>query len=133
MRIEHGYTAKQITELADCSEGLVKRVIGDYNREGLSCLMRGKFGGNRRNLSLEAETAFLAPFREKAEKGQILIVSEIHKAYEELIGREVPDSTIYRLLARHDWRKLMPRSKHPNKASDEVIATSKKLTPDTTN
>ena len=29
------------------------------------------------------------------------------------VGHEVDDSTIYRLLARHGWRKLMPRPTHP--------------------
>jgi 5-formyltetrahydrofolate cyclo-ligase len=29
------------------------------------------------------------------------------------IGHEVDDSTIYRLLNRHGWRKLMPRPRHP--------------------
>jgi hypothetical protein len=35
---------------------------------------------------------------------------------------------IYRVLRRPGGRKFMPRSKHSEKASDEVIAASKKLT-----
>ncbi|WP_414153386.1 winged helix-turn-helix domain-containing protein [Peptoniphilus sp.] len=35
---------------------------------------------------------------------------------------------MYRVLKRHGFRKIMPRSKHPKKASKEVIETSKKLT-----
>ncbi|MDE7249890.1 MAG: winged helix-turn-helix domain-containing protein, partial [Lachnospiraceae bacterium] len=33
---------------------------------------------------------------------------------------------IYCVLKRHGWRKVMPRSRHPKKASEEVIETSKK-------
>jgi len=125
LRIERGYSAIQIAGLADCSEGLVKKVIGDYSREGLGGVLRGQFGGNRRNLSLDAETALLAPFLAKAEKGQILIVSDIQKAYESALGRTVPNSTIYRMLDRHNWRKVMPRPRHPKANPEEQEAYKK--------
>ena len=125
LRIERGYPTKQIAAIADCSEGLVKKVIGNYNRDGLEGLMRGTFGGNRRNLSLEAEQALLAPFLVKAEEGQILIVSDIHKAYEAVLGRPVPNSTIYRMLDRHNWRKVMPRPRHPKSNPEEQEAYKK--------
>ena len=28
----------------------------------------------------------------------------------------------------HDWRSVMPRSKHPNKADEATVEASKKLT-----
>ena len=34
---------------------------------------------------------------------------------------------IYAVLHRNGWRKTMPRSRHPKKASDEAIEASKKL------
>jgi Winged helix-turn helix len=40
-------------------------------------------------------------------------------------GTRVAESTIYRLLDRHGWRKLMPRPKHP-KASPEAQEQLKK-------
>jgi Winged helix-turn helix len=36
-------------------------------------------------------------------------------AYEQAIGHSTSNSTIYNLLARHGWRKLMPRPFHPNR------------------
>jgi len=42
----------------------------------------------------------------------VLVVSEIKIAYEKLFDKKVPKSTIYRMLARHGWRKIAPRSKH---------------------
>ena len=59
--------------------------------------------------------------------------SEIKAAYQEAVGHSVGASQIYYVLHRHKWRKVMPRSRHPKKASEEVIATSKKLTPESQN
>ena len=125
LRIERGYPAHQIAGIVACSEGLVKKVIGDYSREGIPGVLRGQFGGNRRNLSREAEEALLAPFFAKAEKGQILIVADIHKAYEAVLGHTVPNSTIYRMLDRHNWRKVMPRPRHPKANPEEQEAYKK--------
>jgi transposase len=125
LRIERAYPSSQIADIADCSEGLVKKVIGDYKREGLRGVLRGEFGGNRRNLSNEAESALLAPFLAMAENGRLLIVADIQRAYEAVLGREVPNSTIYRMLDRHNWRKVMPRPRHPKANPEEQEAYKK--------
>lgn len=65
------------------------------------------------SLRLEAERAFLAPFFERAEKGELATTEEIWHAFEARVGHQVDESTIYRLLNRHGWRKLMPRPFHP--------------------
>jgi Winged helix-turn helix len=39
----------------------------------------------------------------------------LNAAYEQAIGHSTSNSTIYNLLARHGWRKLMPRPFHPNR------------------
>jgi len=54
--------------------------------------------------------------------------SEMDATYQEAAGHKVNSGQIYRVLNRHGWRKVMPRSRHPKKASEEVIATSKELT-----
>ena len=56
----------------------------------------------------------------------MLTVSEIKSEYCKHVEHKVADSTIYRMLARHGWRKIMPRSKHPKKASDQAIEAYKK-------
>lgn len=69
--------------------------------------MVNKRGGRRReNLSIEEEKEVLVPFFEKSKTGEILIVKEIKLAYEAKVGCKVPKSTIYRMLARHGWRKV---------------------------
>lgn len=87
---------------------------------------RPKWGGRRRqNMSVEQEAAFLAPFVSEAEQGRVLVVAPIKAAYERAIGHRVPDSTIYRLLARHGWRKLAPRPRHPKSDSEKQEAWKK--------
>jgi transposase len=125
LRIERGYPSEEIAAITEYSESRVRRIISDYNREGLTGVLRGSFGGNRRNLSYTEEKAFLSPFLAAAEKGQLLIVLDIHKAYELVLGRSVPNSTIYRLLARHNWRKVMPRPRHPKANPEEQEAYKK--------
>lgn len=112
--------------------GFCKQYISDltanYHQKGLSTIIDNHYGGNRRNMSLEEEKAFLEPFIGQSEKGQLIEVSAIKAAYEEKVGHTIGGSQIYYLLARHGFRKVMPRSQHPNKASKEVIEASKKLT-----
>jgi transposase len=75
---------------------------------------RSNWGGRRRqNMNPEEEQAFLEPFFKKAQRGGVLVVSDIQKAYETAVKRTVPPSTIYRLLARHGWRKIAPARRHP--------------------
>ena len=107
LRIERAYPSEKIADIADCSDGLVKKVISDYGRVGLYGILRGTFGGNRRNLSLSDEEKLLEPFLKQAESGQILVVADIQKAYEEALGRNVPPSTVYRMLDRHKLLKSL--------------------------
>ena len=48
-------------------------------------------------------------------------------AFEARIGHEVEESTIYRLLDRHGWRKLLPRPKHPKGSQEEQDSFKKTL------
>ena len=65
---------------------------------------------------------------EKARAGGVLVVGEIKTAYEKKAGKQVPKSTVYRMLARHGWRKIAPRPKHP-KAEIGVQEEFKKSSP----
>jgi transposase len=94
-----------------------------YGVEALSGVGRG--GRRRQNLSVEQEDEVLRPFLEEAGIGGILVVNPIKIAYEQAVGHTVPKSTVYRLLARHSWRKLAPRPRHP-KASSEAQEEFKK-------
>jgi transposase len=106
----------------------ISHLISMYRYGGLEAVAGKHYGGNRRNLCFEEEAKLLRPYMDKAEKGQIVEVAEIAAAYEREVGHSIGSAQIYRVLHRQGWRKVMPRSRHPKKASDEVIEASKKLT-----
>ena len=120
---EKNMRLQEISEIVGYNYKSVGNIITKYFKEGLQGMLgENRKGGNKRNLSVEEEDAFIQPFMKKAEQGKLLIVAKIHLAYEELVGHSVPPSTVYRMLARHNWRKIMPRSKHPkaNPADQEA-------------
>ena len=71
------------------------------------------WGGRRYGyMTVEQERQFISRFFEKASQGGILVVSEIHQAFEAQVGHKVSQSTIYRMLDRHNWRTIIPRPRH---------------------
>jgi len=123
-----GKTNKEIAEQLETSSDMVSRWVSAYAKDGMSSLLPKKRTGNHRNMSVDEEREFLAEYKKQAEHGHIVEVSHIEAAYEEKVGHSIGSGQIYRVLHRHGWRKVMPRSKHPNKASDEALEASKKLT-----
>jgi transposase len=104
----------------------VKKLQAQYLRDGESVLGVSKSGGRyRENMSAEEEKAFLAPFFEKAKIGGVIVANAVKIAYETQIGHKVPKSTIYRMLDRNDWRKIMPRPSHPQKDAEKGEAFKK--------
>lgn len=128
-----GATAKEVSEATGFHPASVTRLVAKYRDHGLEAITGNHYGGNRRNMSVEEEAAILAPFRERAEKGEIIEVKEIEAAYQAAVDHPISASQIYFVLHRHGWRKIMPRSRHPKKASDETIEASKKLSPESKN
>jgi hypothetical protein len=61
------------------------------------------------------QATFLAGFAKAAGAGEMLNIHELKAAYEKAIGHRTSNSTVYSLLARHGWRKLMPRPFHPDR------------------
>jgi transposase len=94
------------------SKASVCRLQAEFRAEcaGAHIAPKKRGGRRRQNMSLEQEAQLLEPFFRKAREGHRLVVAEIRKAYETAIGKNVPASTIYRLLARHGWSR--PRAKH---------------------
>src|SRR5204863_9284977 len=50
---------------------------------------------------------------------KITTIVHIKQAFEKRVGHEVDETTIYRLLERHQWRKLVPRPFHPKADKEE--------------
>ena len=97
----------------------VWKIHARFLKEGAAIFKSKAHGGrHRENLSLAQERKLLKPFFKQAERSGMLIVSSVKVAYEKEVGYEVPSSSVYRMLERHDWRKIVPRSSHP-KANSE--------------
>ena len=123
-----GYSHAEVAERTGYASTYVGVLISKYCRNGIQAIVEKKYYGNRRNMSFQEEEEFLKDYKEQASKGQIVNIADIKNAYIKKVGHSIGGSQIYTVLHRHGWRKIMPRSKHPNKASDEAIVASKKLT-----
>ena len=126
MRAE-GRSLEEISEKTGYHISTASKLIARYMRDGISAIAENHYKGNRRNMSFEEEAAILAPFIERAERGEMVDIKEIAAAYQKAVPHKVSDTQIYYVLHRHGWRKIMPRSRHPKKASEEAIEASKKL------
>lgn len=126
LRVVKGFSSKYISQIVGYCAAFVDQIISTFNREGLTGIDAKKQVGNRKNLTFQQEKELLDSFSKQAENGKVLEVSDIITGYENLIGRAVAKSIVYKMLKRHGWRKVMPRSQHPNKASVEEIEAYKK-------
>lgn len=72
------------------------------------------WGGRRQSLlTPQEEIDFLKPWAEQAQKAGLLVLSPIRAALAQRVGQPVKASVVWRLLARHGWRKVAPDTKHP--------------------
>ena len=125
-RAKYGYSAVQIADMVGLQIQTVRNLHAAYLKDGEAVLqLTGQGGRYRSNLSLHEEDALLSAFEVDGQLGDIVEVSQLHRAYEQRIGRSVPNSTVYRLLHRHGWRKLAPRGHHP-KGNEALIERFKK-------
>ena len=125
MRAE-GKSLEEISEKTGYHISTASKLIARYMRDGISAIAENHYKGNRRNMSFEEEAAILAPFIERADRGEMVDIKEIAAAYQKAVPHKISDTQIYYVLHRHGWRKIMPRSRHPKKASEEAIEASKK-------
>jgi transposase len=129
IRATLGSSAAEIAQLLGWATATVHVMHSRWAKEGDAIFEVRRRGGRRNNyLSVEEERKLLAPFVARAEAGGMLNVAEIQQAYQQRTGAEVAPSTIYRLLDRHGWRKVVPRPRHP-KADVAAQAAFKKTAP----
>jgi transposase len=70
-------------------------------------------GRHNETISVETERLFLDEWAEKAGAGGVVVVGELREALQRRAGKKIPLYTVYRILARHGWRKVAPDTKHP--------------------
>ena len=113
---EYGLTQPAIAEAMGSSLSTVNRAHMAYDEGGIKALKpKPNPARKHQNMTLAEEKIFLDRFAKDAGAGQMLNIHEIKVAYEKAIGHETSNSTIYALLDRHGWRKLMPRPYHPKR------------------
>lgn len=107
-------TLEQTAALLGVGRASVPRLQHRF-RQGLPLARSSRrWGGRRRALmTVEEEKTFLAPWVEQARSAGMLVVSPLRAALAEKLGRKVAPSVVYRLLARHGWRKVAPDTRHP--------------------
>jgi transposase len=111
-----GMTQPAIAEAMGVSLSTVNRAHMAYDHGGLKALQSKPSGGRmRENMTLAEEKALLARFSKAAGAGEMLNIHDLKAAYEKAIGHRTSHSTTYNVLARHGWRKLMPRPFHPKR------------------
>ena len=126
LKEKHGYTSTQIAEITTYHPASVRRIQSQYRKEGIESLSpKPKGGRNRAHLSRADEQALLDELRTQAEAGQIIEISQIQSAYEAKVGSAVGKSTVYALLKRHQWHKVVPRPRHPKQNESDVSAFKK--------
>ena len=129
IRATLGSSATEIARLLGWSTATVHVLHSRWAREGDAVFdVRARGGRHHQYLSPEQEAELLAPFVAHANAGGMLAVAEIQRAYQERSGKPVAPSTIYRLLQRHGWRKVVPRPRHP-RADVAAQAAFKKTAP----
>ena len=114
LRAHQDLSTEAIAQAVGLSVSHVRRVWSEDLRGGLAAGQgRPKGGRRQQNLTLAQEQTLLVPWRQQAQRGGLVTARSIKVDYEQRLGRAVPDSTVCRLLARHQWRRITPRPKHP--------------------
>lgn len=123
-----GATLTQTAALLGVGRATAARLQARFRRTCKPGATVGPAGwGGRRNalLTHAQERAFLAPWLEQAEAGGVLVVSPLRAALAEKLGQPVKPSVVYRLLARHGWRKVAPDTRHPKSDPAAQVAWKK--------
>ena len=124
----HPSSAEQIAKAVGLGKSTVQRLLRNYNKYGASAIeTKGSGGRKRAYLTIAEEKSFLKDCQAKALSGHYTTVIDIQRAYEEKVGRAVFKSTVYNLLGRHHWRKILPRPRHPDQDMDKQEEFKKTL------
>jgi len=112
LKVALSLTSREIALGIGTTPEAVRKIQSRFAKEGLQAFLGKQRGGRKReNISLAREKQILDKFLRRAQRGAVLSVAEIQKAYELSAGKAVAQSTIYRLLARHGLRRYLARAR----------------------
>lgn len=124
--VKVGLTLEETANLLGVGTASVNRMQIRLDVSRTSASDRRNWGGRRKSLlSPQEEVDFLKPWAEQARDAGLLVLSPIRAALAQRVGHPVKASVVWRLLARHGWRKVAPDTKHP-KNDPRIMAAWKK-------
>lgn len=68
---------------------------------------------NRAHAEFDREAQIPDEALQAADTGGVVVIPHIKPLIEAKLGKRLALSTVYRMLARHGWRKLAPDTRHP--------------------
>lgn len=82
--------------------------------DGVMALPRSKRDlRNRAHADLAREAQILDQVLDQAARGGVVVIPRLKSKIEAKLGKTMALSGVYRMLARHGWRKLAPDTQHP--------------------
>ncbi len=126
LRIACDLSTSAIAKTVGWNVNTVRFTQKDFIDRGVIALTELKKGGRYHALMTpDEEKLFLSAFVAQANQGVLVTVKEIKQALEKHLGRSVNQTTVYRMLKRNGWRKIMPRPSHPKKDKEAGEAFKK--------
>lgn len=118
-----GWEAQDVAEAIGLTASSVYRRKAEFLDRGEGTLLTDGWGGRRHGVLTRSEEAeFVAQFEQAARAGQMVSASAMLAELAKRSGRRPAASTLYRILARHGWRKVVPRPRHPEADPDRQEA-----------
>jgi len=126
LRIDSGMSAVEIASAVKLNAHTVRMVQRRFIEFGIVSFADKKMGRKTPpRMTFQEEEAFLGKFIGAAENASLLVAREIKAAWEKQLGCTVHKTTLYRMLKRHGWRKVVPRPRHPKRNQEAVDAFKK--------
>lgn len=124
-----GLTLEETAHMLGVGTASINRFQTRFHLGRTAASGRRNWGGRRQSLlTPQEEIDFLKPWAEQAREAGLLVLSPIRAALAQRVGHPVKASVVWRLLARHGWRKVAPDTKHP-KNDPQIMKVWKKNSP----
>jgi transposase len=129
LRVEDRMPTEEIARAVGWHADTVRLIQRGFIASGVQVFsVKGKGGRHHQLMPLDEEKEFLEGFLAKAEGASMLVANEVKAGLERKLGHKVSKATVYRIMRRHKWRKVMPRPKHPKQDKEAVDAFKKGAT-----
>lgn len=124
-----GLTLETTAEMLGVGTATINRMQSRLRLGRTTFSDKRNWGGRRQSLlTPDEEIEFLKPWAEQAKHAGLLVLSPIRVALAERVGHPIKASVVWRLLARHGWRKVAPDTRHP-KNDPQIMRAWKKNSP----